>query len=155
MNCKNCPHSSFGSFDGLSDICDSCRNDPNVGWGGFFDHSIDISFSNNQEQINFIVTFGIEYEDEHNELQEGKIKMEKWQLTNVNFEDLMTVIDKCTGAVWLVTPDQDRINLKSKLSQILGIREIFKAGTIEAIDIQCSNPEDNSRIFRFLLYREI
>lgn len=77
------------------------------------------------------------------------------KLMNVNFEDFMEVIDKCAGPVWLITEDKDKLNLKSKLSQLLGIREILRFGEVEAMDIECENMEDKSRIFRFLLYREI
>lgn len=38
--CKNCPSSSWGMRDSLSDICDGCREDPDTGWGGFTDHSL-------------------------------------------------------------------------------------------------------------------
>lgn len=37
--CSNCPDSYFGSRSALSDACDSCRDDDNVGWGGSVDHS--------------------------------------------------------------------------------------------------------------------
>jgi len=39
--CSKCPSSANGQRDGLSDYCDSCCNDPDVGWGGYTDHSKD------------------------------------------------------------------------------------------------------------------
>jgi len=38
--CSNCPDSYFGSRSALSDACDACTDDGNVGWGGSVDHSI-------------------------------------------------------------------------------------------------------------------
>ena len=39
MRCADCQYSYGGMPNALSDICDSCRHDPNTGWGGFTDHS--------------------------------------------------------------------------------------------------------------------
>lgn len=33
-NCRTCPH---GPYSNESDICDHCRNEPDIGWGGFTD----------------------------------------------------------------------------------------------------------------------
>ena len=33
-NCRTCP---YGPYSNESDICDHCRNEPYVGWGGFTD----------------------------------------------------------------------------------------------------------------------
>lgn len=49
MNCKNCPHSYCGHRDSLSDICDSCVSDPDTGWGGFTDHSINKHFDSDED----------------------------------------------------------------------------------------------------------
>ena len=49
-NCSECKDSSFGSRDASSDICDGCMNDPDTGWGGFTDHSIDVHFKSNDER---------------------------------------------------------------------------------------------------------
>jgi hypothetical protein len=38
-NCKNCKQSVLGKPDNSSDYCDSCKYDPNTGWGGYTDHS--------------------------------------------------------------------------------------------------------------------
>ena len=44
-NCNNCKFSTFGSYNPLSDICDSCTCSPDVGYGGFTDHSISDEFN--------------------------------------------------------------------------------------------------------------
>lgn len=50
MNCKNCPYSTAGQPDSLSDWCDECRNDPDTGWGGFTDHSVGEHFMTETER---------------------------------------------------------------------------------------------------------
>lgn len=50
MNCKNCPYSTTGEPDSLSDWCDECRNDPDTGWGGFTDHSVGKHFMTETER---------------------------------------------------------------------------------------------------------
>lgn len=37
---RKCNHCQYGPYDNGSDICDSCRHDPDTGWGGYTDHSI-------------------------------------------------------------------------------------------------------------------
>lgn len=37
--CSGCPYSSNGSSNAFSDAFDSCRREPNTGFGGFNDNS--------------------------------------------------------------------------------------------------------------------
>lgn len=77
------------------------------------------------------------------------------KLVNIDLADFMTVVDKCEGNVWLVTKDGDKLNMKSKLCQMIGIVKYIKSGEIEAENVICDKQEDSSRIFRFLLYKDI
>ena len=43
--CKGCPY-GYGSPDTNSDFCNSCRNDPDTGWGGYTDHSTGKHYDN-------------------------------------------------------------------------------------------------------------
>ncbi len=45
-------------------------------------------------------------------------------------EKFFKVIDQCKGTVELVSPEGDRINLKSKLAQYLSMATIFSNGYI-------------------------
>lgn len=49
MNCSKCSYSTFGNYDALSDICDSCRSDPDTGWFGFTDHAINKHFDSEED----------------------------------------------------------------------------------------------------------
>lgn len=57
-NCSSCPYGS--SYDRMSSICDSCRYDPDVGWGGFTDHYLGKHFNNERERDDYISRYGDE-----------------------------------------------------------------------------------------------
>lgn len=73
-------------------------------------------------------------------------------LHKIDFQKFLQAIDLCKGDVFLVTSEGDRLNLKSKLCQLIGLTEIIEGGKIENAEIVCSNPEDDSFLFRFNLY---
>lgn len=45
---------------------------------------------------------------------------------------------------FLVTSEGDKLNLKSKLCQLIGLTEIIEGGKIDEAEIVCTNPEDDS-----------
>ena len=56
------------------------------------------------------------------------------KIQNINdVESFFKIIDQCKGSVELVSPEGDRINLKSKLSQYLSMATmcICNRGTLE------------------------
>lgn len=74
------------------------------------------------------------------------------ELHNIDFDKFMAAIDQCKGDVYLVTEEGDRLNLKSKLSQLLGIAQLVQGGTIAKAKIVCEDIADDSLLFRFNLY---
>ena len=79
----------------------------------------------------------------------------KIQLHNVDFKDFINTIDKCKGDVYLETEDGDVLNLKSKLCQMIGLSTILKSTDVAEATIRCTNPEDETLLFRFNLYGEL
>lgn len=79
----------------------------------------------------------------------------KIQLHNVDFDDFIKAVDECKGDVYLETNDGDVLNLKSKLCQMLGLSTILKNTEVTEATIRCTNPEDETMLFRFNLYGEI
>ena len=77
------------------------------------------------------------------------------ELNNIDISLLIKTIDSCTGNVFLESPEGDRFNLKSKLSQFAGIATLIQGGIIAHAVIKCDNPEDESKLFRLNLYREV
>ena len=74
------------------------------------------------------------------------------QLHDVDISSFLKVLDECKGKVYLVTDEDDRLNLKSKLSQLVGLTRLIEGGKIADAFVMCEDPEDESRLFRFDLY---
>jgi hypothetical protein len=78
--------------------------------------------------------------------------MKAFSLNNVDVQAFMHVLDSCKGDVMLITDEDDRFNLKSKLSQIAGLVNLIEGGKLVNAKIYCSNPEDESLLFRLNLF---
>lgn len=65
---------------------------------------------------------------------EGGITMNESRILH-DVEKFFKVIDQCKGTVELVSPEGDRINLKSKLAQYLSMATIFSNGYIKELDL--------------------
>ena len=70
-------------------------------------------------------------------------------LHNVDVAQFLAVLDTCEGNVFLVTNEGDRLNLKSKLCQIVGLTKLIEGGKIAEASIICENKDDESKLFRF------
>lgn len=77
------------------------------------------------------------------------------QMHDIDIADFIKTLDSCKGDVYLETSEGDVLNLKSKLCQMAGIANILQGAVIAEATIRCSNPEDESLLFRFNLYREV
>lgn len=73
------------------------------------------------------------------------------EMHKVDVSDFLSVLDSCKGNVYLITREGDRLNLKSKLSQLLGLTRLIEGGKIVQAMIYCENPDDESKLFRFNL----
>ncbi len=60
------------------------------------------------------------------------------------------VIDSCKGKVELVSPEGDRINLKSKLTQYLSMATMFSNGYIKELDLVATEKEDIEKLLQFM-----
>ncbi len=76
------------------------------------------------------------------------------ELHDVDVKAFLAVIDTCEGDVFLVTDEGDRLNLKSKLCQLIGLTQLIEGGKITNAHIECQNPEDESKLFRFNIFGE-
>ena len=50
--------------------------------------------------------------------------MSDLQLHKIDLQKFIKAIDQCKGQVYLVTEEGDRLNLKSKFCQIIGLTQI-------------------------------
>ena len=79
----------------------------------------------------------------------------KIKLHNIDFSDFIMAIDECKGDVFLETIDGDVVNLNSKLCQMIGLTTILSNTEIAEATLRCTNPDDESLLFRFNLYGKI
>ena len=67
-------------------------------------------------------------------------------LHNVDVTKFLAVLDTCEGNVYLVTSEGDRLNLRSKLCQLV------EGGRIAEASIICENKNDESKLFRLNMF---
>lgn len=74
-----------------------------------------------------------------------------------NIQDVNTffkIIDECKGPVELISPEGDRINLKSKLTQYVSLATIFSNGYIRELDLVAHDREDIERLIKYMYQGE-
>ena len=69
-----------------------------------------------------------------------------------DLQEFMDVLDSCEGSVWLVTDEGDRLNLKSKLMQLIGFTKLIEGGIVSCAHLECSHKPDEQKLFRFNLF---
>ena len=79
----------------------------------------------------------------------------KIQLHHIDFGDFIKAIEECKGDVYLETEDGDVLNLKSKLCQMIGLSTILNHSEVAEATLRCTDPQDESMLFRFNLYGEM
>ena len=70
-------------------------------------------------------------------------------LHNIDVTEFLAVLDTCEGNVYLVTDEGDKLNLRSKLCQLVGLTRLIEGGKIAEASILCENVNDESKLFRF------
>ena len=77
------------------------------------------------------------------------------KIQNINdVESFLKIVDQCKGPVELVSPEGDRINLKSKLSQYLSMATMFSNGFIKELDIVAQDKDDIERLIKYMYQGE-
>lgn len=68
-------------------------------------------------------------------------------------EAFFKVIDSCTGKIELVTDEGDRLNLKSKLCQLISLSNIFSVdtGSIPQLELIAYEAEDARKLMNFMI----
>ena len=52
------------------------------------------------------------------------------ELHNVSLDSFIEAVEQCKGNVWLITEEGDKLNLKSRFCQILGLAKIIEGGKV-------------------------
>lgn len=73
------------------------------------------------------------------------------KIANITDVDVFfKVLDECKGKVELVSPEGDRINLKSKLSQYFALATVFSDGYIKELELVATDKEDVERLIKYM-----
>lgn len=88
-------------------------------------------------------------------LKEELIMTPVLRLHNIDVTSFLAVLDTCEGNVYLVTKEGDRLNLRSKLSQLVGLTRLIEGGKIAEACIICENKNDESKLFRFNFFGDV
>jgi homoserine acetyltransferase len=75
-----------------------------------------------------------------------------FSMHDIDVKAFIQALDQCKGNVLLVTAENDRFNLKSKLSQLAGIINLIEGGRLVEANIICEDPDDESMLFRLNLF---
>ena len=77
---------------------------------------------------------------------------EEMKIENItDIDGFFEVVSECKGSVELVSGEGDRINLKSKLAQIVAMANLFSNGYIRELDLVISEPEDVNRLLKYII----
>lgn len=87
--------------------------------------------------------------------KEEKVMSPILSMHNIEVSEFLAVLDTCEGNVYLVTRDGDRLNLRSKLSQLVGLTQLIEGGKIADASIICDNKDDESKLFRLNLFEQV
>lgn len=77
---------------------------------------------------------------------------------NIDYTHFLQNVHQCEGEILLTTMENDKLNLKSQLSQYLFLAFLasgFKDGALRAAYLTIENRQDEKRLRPFILRREI
>ena len=75
-------------------------------------------------------------------------------LHDLDVMEFLAALDACKGNIFLVTPEGDKLNLRSKLSQLFGLTKLIEGGKIPEAFVLCDNVEDERMLFRLNMFGE-
>ena len=88
-------------------------------------------------------------------IKEETIMTPIMNLHNIDVAEFLAVLDTCEGNVFLVTSEGDKLNLRSKLCQLVGLTKQKKKKKIAEASIFCDNKNDESKLFRFNFFGDM
>lgn len=71
------------------------------------------------------------------------------KLKNISeLNGFINVVDRCSGSVWLESPDGDKFNLKSKFSQYVALGALL-GNNGDELELYCQLPEDRIKFYQY------
>lgn len=69
-------------------------------------------------------------------------------LRGIDVSDFLEALDSCEGNVYLITSEGDKLNLKSRLCQLVGLTRLVEGGKITEASVMCDNVADEGKMLR-------
>lgn len=79
------------------------------------------------------------------------------KLYDIDVQEFLKLLEHAKGNIYLITEDGDSLNLKSKLSQLYGVKmllETAKNASISA-ELKFDNTEDQNMFLDYLVYKKV
>lgn len=68
-----------------------------------------------------------------------------------NFAAFMDLINGCEGDVCIISPQGDRLSLKSTLVKFVALAKLFNSNIIEELELEVSDKCDEQKIIDFMI----
>ena len=68
-----------------------------------------------------------------------------------DIEGFMKTVNDCTGSVYIISPEGDKLNLKSKLTQYYALAGLFSSPIISELELETEDPESAKRLMEFMM----
>ena len=68
-----------------------------------------------------------------------------------DIEGFMNIVNDCSGSVYIISPEGDKLNLKSKLTQYYALASIFSSPMISELELETDDPESARRLMEFMM----
>lgn len=70
------------------------------------------------------------------------------KLHRMDLAAFTAMLNDCQGPVYLVTPDGNRLDLKSRLCQLLAFTSLVKGDSLPGATLLCENAADQAALLR-------
>ena len=68
-----------------------------------------------------------------------------------DIEGFMKTVNDCNGSVYIISPEGDKLNLKSKLTQYYALAGLFSSPIISELELETEDPETAKRLMEFMM----
>ena len=68
-----------------------------------------------------------------------------------NLTEFMGLVNGCKGQVYIISPQCDKLNLKSTLVKFVALANLFDSSVIEKLELEVTDKDDEQTIIDFMI----
>ena len=68
-----------------------------------------------------------------------------------NLTEFMGLVNGCKGQVYIISPQCDKLNLKSTLVKFVALANLFDSSVIEKLELEVTDKDDEQKIIDFMI----